>query len=159
MSRGIGSYISKQDKERIRSYKFCFYCLRHCDNVAIDHIHPIAKGGNSETKNLTGACIRCNSMKSDLSITDFLFRVIDRRQAVMGKSYTYIMYIRRHRKKGTRDDLIAEYISKLHKAREVHSDYTNIVHSITNHLFYCIPHPLVIWKIRYNYDNIDARTY
>lgn len=43
----------------------CAYCLKpiHKDNVEIDHIIPIAKGGSGWPSNLAPACRSCNSKK------------------------------------------------------------------------------------------------
>lgn len=43
----------------------CRNCKRHTDDLEIDHIIPIAKGGKSEYNNLQTLCRRCNRNKSD----------------------------------------------------------------------------------------------
>lgn len=43
----------------------CRKCGRKTDDLEIDHIMPIAKGGKTEFNNLQTLCKRCNSEKSD----------------------------------------------------------------------------------------------
>ena len=45
----------------------CGYCCGRLneDEVVIDHITPLAKGGSSDVENLQVTCRRCNSLKSD----------------------------------------------------------------------------------------------
>jgi len=43
----------------------CAYCGTASDNLTIDHIIPIAKGGTNDPKNLAPACRSCNSRKRD----------------------------------------------------------------------------------------------
>ena len=44
----------------------CRKCKRRTDDLEIDHIIPIAKGGKSEYNNLQTLCRRCNMNKSDI---------------------------------------------------------------------------------------------
>jgi len=47
----------------IRDGFVCAYC-GNCDGpFHIDHIHPVAKGGTNDPKNLTIACVHCNISK------------------------------------------------------------------------------------------------
>lgn len=50
----------------------CQYCGRSAPDVLlrVDHIHPVAKGGDNEIINLITACFDCNSGKSDVLIDD-----------------------------------------------------------------------------------------
>lgn len=48
----------------------CSYCGGLADTV--DHIDPIARGGDSSVGNLTAACARCNSRKKDRPLLVFL---------------------------------------------------------------------------------------
>ena len=41
----------------------CRYCGRHTDDLEIDHIVPISKGGKSTLENLQTLCHRCNVRK------------------------------------------------------------------------------------------------
>ncbi len=51
----------------------CRYCGRKLDinNLVIDHIVPMAKGGNSNIENLQVICKTSNSMKGSLSEENF----------------------------------------------------------------------------------------
>ena len=57
------------NKMRFSIYKRDGYRCRKCgistDNLEIDHIFPIAKGGKSTYDNLQTLCHRCNALKSD----------------------------------------------------------------------------------------------
>jgi len=50
----------------------CSYCGSPA--ATIDHIDPIARNGRHAWENLTAACRRCNSRKSDRSLLDFLLQ-------------------------------------------------------------------------------------
>ena len=57
----------KSNKELFNTllHKYKFECV-HCktkDNLTIDHIKPVAKGGTSELSNLQILCKSCNSKK------------------------------------------------------------------------------------------------
>jgi 5-methylcytosine-specific restriction enzyme A len=43
----------------------CFYCHRHVgrDNLTMDHVVPLARGGRSTKGNLVPACKECNNRK------------------------------------------------------------------------------------------------
>lgn len=48
----------------------CAYCGSPVE--AIDHIHPVALGGEHRWSNLTGACHDCNRRKSAKTLLAFL---------------------------------------------------------------------------------------
>lgn len=48
----------------------CVYCGR--DGGTIEHIDPMARGGDDSVDNLAGACRPCNSSKRDKSLLDFM---------------------------------------------------------------------------------------
>jgi 5-methylcytosine-specific restriction endonuclease McrA len=48
----------------------CSYCGARADTI--DHVDPVSRGGRHDWKNLTAACRRCNSRKSDRVLLDFL---------------------------------------------------------------------------------------
>ena len=50
----------------------CSYCAGR--TATIDHIDPVARGGGHHWGNLTAACRRCNSRKSDRFLLDFLLQ-------------------------------------------------------------------------------------
>jgi 5-methylcytosine-specific restriction endonuclease McrA len=54
--------------------KPCFYCKEKLDakNISLDHINPIAKGGEKSIKNLTIICKRCNIKKGTMRRANYL---------------------------------------------------------------------------------------
>lgn len=52
----------------------CQYCQEQKDinELVVDHIVPLHKGGSKEKENLTTACKRCNSHKTDIDPEEFL---------------------------------------------------------------------------------------
>ncbi|MFC2680763.1 HNH endonuclease [Limosilactobacillus vaginalis] len=67
--KGKRPKISKAKRRRIyeRDKGICAYCGKYLpfDSFHIDHIIPLAKGGNNEDDNLTVLCPRCNRKKHD----------------------------------------------------------------------------------------------
>ena len=73
---GIWKAIERVERGKV-SYKMrfsiydrdgnrCKKCKRRTNDLEIDHIIPIAKGGKSEYSNLQTLCRRCNKNKSDI---------------------------------------------------------------------------------------------
>lgn len=57
-----GIFIVSQ-KERLRLYGSpCFYCGSN-EQIQIDHVIPIARGGRHSIGNLVAACAKCNNFK------------------------------------------------------------------------------------------------
>ena len=50
----------------------CAYC--GAPTQAIDHIHPVSRGGTGEWTNLAPSCMSCNSSKGNESLLSFLLR-------------------------------------------------------------------------------------
>lgn len=73
--KGKRPEISKAKRKRIyiRDKGICAYCGKHLDfkpnGFHIDHIKPLAKGGNNEDENLTLSCGHCNLCKSTRTIS------------------------------------------------------------------------------------------
>lgn len=73
---GIWNAIARVERGRVsnkmrfsiydRDGHRCIKCKRHTNDLEIDHIIPIAKGGKSEYNNLQTLCKRCNKNKSDI---------------------------------------------------------------------------------------------
>jgi len=59
----------------------CFYCGRVCivKELCIDHVFPKSRGGTHEKSNLVNACKKCNLLKRDLSLREFLEKILDER--------------------------------------------------------------------------------
>jgi 5-methylcytosine-specific restriction endonuclease McrA len=58
--------ISSSKRERIykRDGRRCMWCGRK-DNLTIDHIVPLSKGGSNDDENLQTLCKSCNQDKAD----------------------------------------------------------------------------------------------
>ena len=52
---------------------YCAYC-GSIDNLSTDHIIPIDKSGNQDSKNLVTACMSCNASKSNLFFIDWYLK-------------------------------------------------------------------------------------
>lgn len=65
-----------KEKIFIRDKYECQYCGSH-EDLEIDHIIPLSKGGNNEDSNLITACHKCNNLKGDKDIKEF-FKMIER---------------------------------------------------------------------------------
>lgn len=48
----------------IRDHYMCQYCGSR-DNLTLDHVQPVSRGGKSHWKNVVTACYRCNSKKGN----------------------------------------------------------------------------------------------
>lgn len=57
----------------------CAYC--DAPSQTLDHIDPVAAGGDDSIENLTGACYSCNSSKGGKSLLGFLGFRINRAEA------------------------------------------------------------------------------
>lgn len=53
----------------------CAYCGKQLTlgtaGACVDHVIPIAKGGNNEDENLVMACRKCNSSKKDKPLSEW----------------------------------------------------------------------------------------
>ena len=69
----IRQRLTSKAKENvlIRDKYECQYCGSH-DFLEVDHIIPISKGGTNQEDNLITACSRCNNLKRDLSLKEFV---------------------------------------------------------------------------------------
>lgn len=72
--------INKKSRDKIfsrDSYR-CQYCggVFKNEELHIDHIMPLSKGGKNNEMNLTTSCIRCNLYKGNLSYSEFIEKAI-----------------------------------------------------------------------------------
>lgn len=43
----------------------CAYCGRYFDELTLDHVFPVSKGGDHTRGNVVPACVECNSKKGN----------------------------------------------------------------------------------------------
>jgi len=53
----------------------CEYCFSVVDDLTIDHVMPLSRGGFHEKDNIKFCCLSCNSKKKDILILDFIDRL------------------------------------------------------------------------------------
>ena len=56
-------YISEKEIKKILN-SACFYCSSY-DNIQVDHVVPVSKGGRHSVGNIVAACRSCNASKCD----------------------------------------------------------------------------------------------
>jgi 5-methylcytosine-specific restriction endonuclease McrA len=61
--------ISPKEIQKLLSSP-CFYCGNK-DNIQIDHIFPISRGGKHQIGNLVAACKKCNMSKNKWFVTEW----------------------------------------------------------------------------------------
>jgi hypothetical protein len=65
-------------ENRVKVYERDSYKCRYCDKqltrftATLDHVIPVAEGGNNSVSNLVTACLGCNSRKTGRPVGDFL---------------------------------------------------------------------------------------
>jgi len=67
------STLKKQEKSKLEFNSFCPYCSEPIvkNELVLDHIFPVAKGGQSTAQNTILVCFSCNSKKSDKTLRQF----------------------------------------------------------------------------------------
>jgi 5-methylcytosine-specific restriction endonuclease McrA len=64
-------HVDTAEIEKILAKKICVYCGKQ-GSVQIDHIDPLARGGEHELSNLIPACAECNRRKSARPVDEWL---------------------------------------------------------------------------------------
>jgi DNA-binding MarR family transcriptional regulator len=65
-------------ENRVKVYERDKYLCRYCQKqltrftATLDHVHPVAEGGDNSFGNLVTACLECNSRKNVRPVGDFL---------------------------------------------------------------------------------------
>jgi 5-methylcytosine-specific restriction endonuclease McrA len=62
-----GTYTNEQWQERLAEYNYCCaYCYKPfpVNELTVDHMQPISRGGTNTIDNLVPACKSCNSRKN-----------------------------------------------------------------------------------------------
>lgn len=74
MASHINSKGRKYKKRHLikRDGECCIYCRKKEVKLSLDHVYPQKYGGSNKLTNLALACIRCNSKKRDLLLTEFI---------------------------------------------------------------------------------------
>lgn len=84
--RMAAGYIEPVDIGRVaRSRRTCFYCGGGIttSSATVDHIIPVARGGEHSARNLVACCSPCNSRKSDKSPAEWIQTLAPRRRTVV----------------------------------------------------------------------------
>lgn len=74
MDKTIRRYLSKEDKDNIKTAGICYYCGKRVnkDEATVDHIIPVNKGGTNNADNLVCACSSCNTVKGGNTIYEII---------------------------------------------------------------------------------------
>lgn len=93
ISKRLRFEVLKRDGHR------CRYCGATAEDakLTVDHVMPIALGGNDEPSNLVTACAPCNAGKSSANPDDPLVREVDESARVMAEAFRLVMIERRAR--------------------------------------------------------------
>jgi 5-methylcytosine-specific restriction endonuclease McrA len=70
-----GTYTNEQWQERLAEYNYCCaYCYKPftIEQLTVDHMIPLSRGGTNTIDNLVPACKSCNSRKKDKTPLEML---------------------------------------------------------------------------------------
>jgi 5-methylcytosine-specific restriction endonuclease McrA len=73
---GITARQEMQLKEEYSN--LCVYCGKRYNELTIDHIVPISKGGEHDINNTVPACRSCNASKNDRPLLLWMYYRMDR---------------------------------------------------------------------------------
>ena len=63
-NRGYGAKWKRLSQSYLRTHRVCVFCGA-VDDLTVDHIVPLSRGGNDDRDNLQTLCRSCNSGKRD----------------------------------------------------------------------------------------------
>lgn len=69
-------YISKKEIDKILSSK-CIICEKQ-ENITLDHIVPISRGGSHSIGNIQPMCLECNTKKINKTMVEFKYYLYGR---------------------------------------------------------------------------------
>lgn len=119
-------FVRKDVLAQVLLIHSCSYCGSSSE-LQIEHIIPRSKGGNGALSNLTRACKRCNMLKSDFLLPEFISRIIDKREVVFFNCIIYLGKLRTAIKRKHPQDRLDILITKISKCRSDHSYFTSII--------------------------------
>ena len=77
---------SKRRRKRVfAQYRFqCLYCSSK-ENLTLEHLTPIVKGGTADMANLAVSCYDCNYKKGQMTHEEFCvaYSIPDRKEAIL----------------------------------------------------------------------------
>ena len=81
-----GTVTAKQWSELKSYYEHrCAYCLKPTDALTMDHMIPIARGGEHDISNVVPACRDCNFHKHTMTLIEFLPRMQEENSVVFAR--------------------------------------------------------------------------
>jgi 5-methylcytosine-specific restriction endonuclease McrA len=69
-SNGRNSLTAGEISWLFENFPFCIYC-EATENLTIDHVVPISKGGENTLENVVPACSSCNNQKRAKTLTEY----------------------------------------------------------------------------------------
>lgn len=73
MHNTISTLTHQEWEDRVQEFNgHCAYCLKPFDNLQMEHMQPISKGGMHTLDNIIPACRSCNAMKGDRTLLEFI---------------------------------------------------------------------------------------
>lgn len=83
---GVENTLTKEQiKELFDQQKFCSWCYSE-ENLSLDHIQPISKGGAHSVNNIMILCRNCNSSKGDKTLLEWFVHKSLQQNGIMSKT-------------------------------------------------------------------------
>lgn len=71
IANGNNTLTAEEIRELFQRMPYCAYC-RAVEKLSLDHVVPVAKGGQNCLENVTVACMPCNASKGVMSLEEFI---------------------------------------------------------------------------------------